>query len=163
MAASFEELLDDSDEGEQELDAPEKPLEATSTSTGSNKFRLPLYLRVMGNRTLRPVSKKQFAHYNVMLICEYPRYEEEIAAKREHTLYDEFNSLRYIDVDALTEWRVRRCLRSWNFHKVVDGFTKKLIRGGNLLTDESMVVYKTLPPLIRKEISSKIWQAIGDP
>src|SRR4051794_3432803 len=99
MGSTFEELLDDSEEeGEPELEAPEKPLEAISTAPGSNKFRLPLYLRVMGNRTLRPVDKRQFAHYYVILICEYPTYLEEITAKRDHTLYDEYNSLRYIDV-----------------------------------------------------------------
>ena len=63
MSKTFEDLLDDSEEeGEPELEIPEKPLEATSTAPGSNKFKLPLYLRVMGNKTLRPVSKKQFAH-----------------------------------------------------------------------------------------------------
>jgi hypothetical protein len=163
MNKIFEDLLDDSEEGDPELEVPEKPLEATSTAAGSNKFRLPLYLRVMGNRTLRPVAKKQFAHYTVALICEYPTYQEEIAAKRDHTLYDEFHSLRYIDVDALSEWRVRRCLRSWNFHKVVEGFTKKLIRDTNLLSEDSMIVFRSLPPLVRKDITNKIWSALGDP
>jgi len=163
MANFLEELLDDPEEGEPELEAPDKPIEATSTATGTNKFRLPLYLRVMSNRTLRPVAKKQFAHYTVVLVCEYPRYEEEIAAKRENTLYDEYHSLRYIDVDSLAEWRVRRCLRSWNFHKIVPGFTKKLIRDTSLLSEDSMLVYRLLPPLVRKDISNKIWSSLGDP
>jgi hypothetical protein len=163
MNKTFEDLLDDSEEGEPELEIPERPLEAISTAPGSNKFRLPLYLRIMGNRTLRPVNKKQFAHYTVTLICEYPKYQEEIQAKRDHTMYDEMHSLRYIDIDSLMEWRVRRCLRSWNFHKVVEGFTKKLIRDTNLLSEDSMLVFQSLPPLVRKEISNKIWLAIGDP
>jgi hypothetical protein len=159
----FEEPVEEDEEGEPELAVPERPLQAKSTEPGANKFRIRLFLRVMGNRTLRPVAKKQYAHYVVNLICEYPKYEEEINAKRENTSYDEYHSLRYIDIDSLSEWRVRRCLRSWDFHKVIPEFTKKLVRENNLLSEDSMMVYRKLPPLVRKDIANRIWSALGDP
>lgn len=159
----LQEDSDDTEEGEPELEAPEKPLVGTSTESGKNKFKLPLYLRIMGNRTLRPVNKKEFAHYVIILSCEYPKVEDEINAKRENMLYDEYHSMHYLDVDAVAEWRVRRCLRSWDFHKKLPGFTKRVIREGDLLTEDSMLLFRALPPLIRKEISARIWNALGVP
>jgi hypothetical protein len=156
MNEIFSSLSTDDDEELEEAPEPEsvKPI---------RKFRIYLYLRVMSNKTLRPAPNKDTAHYTIKLICEYPTYEEEIQAKRECTIYDEYHSLHYVDIDALGEWRVRRCLRSWDFYIVLPGFPGKLRRDGNLLTEESLKLYHSLPPLIRKEILVRVWNCLGNP
>jgi hypothetical protein len=153
-------FLDD----EEEFDLSDiPPITAMSTSPGSNRFKVPLYLRVSSNRTLRPVDSKHQAHYTVVLEIEYPTYEDELMAKKEATRYDEYHSVHFVEQDHISEWRVRRCLVRWNFHKVVPNFTKRIIRQSGILEDNSMAIYKALPPLIRKAIVMKLWDALGAP
>jgi len=138
-------------------------ISATTTDPGKNRFRVPLFLRVLSNRTLRPVKSKSASNYVVVLTFEYPTYEEELEAKKACTNFDEFHSLHFVDHDRLSEWRVRRCLVAWDLHKKVKGLTIKLHRIANQLEDESMAAYKRLPPLIRKAIINKLWESMGTP
>jgi hypothetical protein len=150
------------DQDEPELDAP-APVEASSTNKGSNRFKTVLYLRVMPNRTLRPVDHRSAAHYKVILELEYPTYEEELMAKKQATTFDEYHSIHYVDQDQLSEWRLRRCLVRWNMHKAIPGLTKRILRHQGVLSDDSMETIKQLPPLIRKAIISRIWEYLGTP
>lgn len=156
---SDEEII--ADESDPESEVEPGPVRAAGTAAGSNRFKLPLFLRVLPNHTIRPVDRRDQAHYTVVLEFEYPTYEEELAAKQEALRYDEFHSVHYIDQDHLSEWRVRRCLVRWNMHKVVPGFTKRLHRVKGQLEDDSWVVFKTLPPLVRKAVILKLWNVLG--
>lgn len=146
---------DDEEETEDEGGSP-----APNTN---NRFLLLLRLRVLPNKTLKPVDHKRDSHYTIALQCENPTYESELAAKKEATTYNEFYSLYYVDHDQIAEWRVRHCLVKWNFHRVLPKYTCKLIRVNGQLDDESWAAIKKLSPLVRKAIFIKIWDALGNP
>lgn len=161
---SSEERPEESSDGdlEEKIDAPSQ-IKAKSTEPHNNRFRIPLYLRVMPNRTIRPVERKGLAHYTVILELEYPTYEEELTAKKEATKFDQYHSVHYVDQDYISYWRLRRCLIRWNMHEIIPDFTKRIIRNSGILSDDSIQVVNILPPLIRKMIISLINDAMGPP
>lgn len=133
---------------------------AISTEKGKNRFPLRIHL-ILHNKTLRPVSRKADADYTFTILCEYPSYEEELEAKRDNTIYDEFHSIHLVDHDKIGEWRLRKCLVSWDLHKKIPGFVKRLFRVEGKLADDSFEEVLKLPPLVRKEIINKLWEALG--
>ena len=127
------------------------------------RFRLVIYLRIMANKTLRPVARKELATLSFLIECEYPTYQEELEAKRTATTYDEVRGIHYVDNDVISEWRVKRCLLRWNFHRKLRNFCKRLHRSNNQLTTESWEDFRRLPPLVRKVIVNKLWRSLGAP
>lgn len=127
------------------------------------RFRLKIYLRIMANKTLRPVNRKELATLGFLIECEYPTYEEELEAKRNATTYDESRGIHFVDNDLISEWRVKRCLIKWNLHVRLKGFCKRLRRTNNSLTSESWEDFRRLPPLVRKTIVNKLWESLGGP
>jgi hypothetical protein len=125
------------------------------------RFKLKIYLRIMSNRTLRPVNRKELATFSFLIECEYPTYEEELEAKRNATMYDESRGIHHVDQDMISEWRVRRCLIRWSLPSKLKGFCKRLQRSNNRLTEESWDDFKRLPPLIRKAIVNRLWASLG--
>jgi hypothetical protein len=134
---------------------------AVSTTVGKNRFDVPIYLLLLPNGTLRPCGKAAVATYRAKITLEYPTYHEELEAKQEATKFDEAHSVHFIDRDQLSEWRIRRCLISWNLDTKVPGLTTKLSRVEGKLVDASMETFQKLPPLIRKEIARRITMALG--
>jgi hypothetical protein len=145
------------------------PSDRSSTPTDQKpeierkRFRLRIYLRIMANRTIRPVARKELSTLNFLIECEYPTYQEELEAKRTATTYDEVRGLHYVDNDVISEWRAKRCLIRWNLHLRLKNFCKRLRRANNMLTSESWEDFKKLPPLVRKTIVNKLWQSLGPP
>jgi hypothetical protein len=127
------------------------------------KFRLKIYLRIMANRTLRPVNRKELSTLSFMIECEYPTYEEELEAKRNATTYDEARGIHYVDNDLISEWRVKRCLIRWSLPQKLHNFCRRLRRSNNQLTSESWEDFRKLPPLVRKAIVNKLWASLGQP
>jgi hypothetical protein len=128
-----------------------------------HRFKLRVYLRVMANKTLRPVRRKELSQYTITILCEYPSYEEELEAKRNATTFDEYRGIHHIDQDIISEWRVKRCLIRWNLHLKLKRFSSRLHRSGNMLRPDSWEEFKKLPPLVRKEIVQKLWISLGPP
>jgi hypothetical protein len=151
-----------SDELQKEQSEVENFLEgvATSTEKGKNRFFIRLYLRVH-NSTLRPVERRRDADYITTIICEYPTYEEELQIKKNCTTFDEYHSVHLIDHDKIAEWRLRRCIVNWDLHKKIPGLTKRLHRKEGLLTDDTFQLVLQLPPVVRKLITNKLWEALG--
>ena len=127
------------------------------------RFRVRIYLRIMPNRTLRPVKRRELSDIDFIILCEYPTYEEELEAKRNATMYDEFRGLHYVDSDMISEWRVKRCLVKWNLHLKLKSFCKRLHRTGSMLRPDSWEDFRKLPPLVRKVITQKLWLSLGPP
>ena len=88
---------------------------------------------------------------------------KELEAKRTATTYDEVRGIHYVDNDVISEWRVKRCLLRWNFHRKLRNFCKRLHRSNNQLTTESWEDFRRLPPLVRKVIVNKLWRSLGAP
>jgi hypothetical protein len=149
-------MSSDSNSEERETDILEGV--AKSTSKGENRFVIRVYLRI-ANRTLKPSGKRE-SDFTGTIFCEYPTYEEEIEAKKNNTIFDEYHSIHVVDHDKISEWRLRRCIVNWDLHKI-PGFTKRLHRRDNLLTDDTFQLVLRLPPLIRKFIINKLWEALG--
>jgi hypothetical protein len=127
------------------------------------RFRFKIYLRIMANKTLRPVPRKELSTLNFIIEAEYPTYEEELEAKKNATTYDEGRGVHYVDNDVISEWRVRKCLIKWNLPTKLKGFCRRLHRYNNSLTDESWEDFKKLPPLVRKKIIQRLWESLGAP
>lgn len=138
------------------------PLEGVATSTEKGKNRFPIrVLLSIHNRTLIPVARKSEADYIGTITCEYPTYEEELTTKKENTTYDEFHSLHLVDHEKIAEWRLRKCIVSWDLHKKIPGLTQRLFRVEGKLSDDSFEAVLKLPPLVRKQIIQKLWEALG--
>jgi hypothetical protein len=150
------------DDGDIESDEDLLKDVATSTERGKNRFRIPLFIRVTGNKTLRPC-KKEFADFTCTLVCEYPTYSDELAAKKNATTFDEYHSVHYVESEKISEWRIANCIVRWNLQVKIPGLTRKLHRSGGRLTDDSLELIYKLPPLIRKDLTRKLWNALGPP
>jgi hypothetical protein len=145
-------------------EAPEP--KATTTEKPFNRITLPLYLRVTPEGAFIPLDRKKrrAAHYTAKVTIEYPSYEEELRMKQESMRYSEQYHLQQLDYDSLTEARLRRCLIRWDLHESVPTLkTQKLHRYLGALTDDSIEVWKKLPPLVRKAISLLINDMLGPP
>jgi hypothetical protein len=127
------------------------------------RFRTKLYLRIMANKTLRPVARKELSTLGFTIEFEYPEYSEELDAKKNATTYDEVRGIHYVDNDVISEWRIKRCLIRWNLHLRLKGFCKRVSKYNKMLTDESWEDFKRLPPLVRKAIINKLWRSLGGP
>lgn len=139
---------------------PRKPtVEVTKTG---QRFNVPLFVRVDDvTGTLIPAENEHVADYSFQLTLEYPLYEEELQLKKSCQFQDEYG-YRF-DYEKFLEERVRRCLVKWDLQDRIPDLTDKLLRTRNLLTDESLELWKTLPPLIRKQIADTITTYIGGP
>jgi len=138
-------------------------VKAKSTASNENRFPERIYLRVNENGTISPVEKRyrrRATHYFEIEI-EYPKYSEELDMKSKSTTYDEHNQIHYTDYAMLTEHRVQRCLVRWDLHKKIPGLTKRLHRVHGFLEDDSMELWRKLPPPIRKTIADLINIALG--
>jgi hypothetical protein len=87
--------------------------------------------------------------------------QEELQTKKAFTTFDELNSIHVIDHEKIAEWRLRRCLVKWNLHTKIPGMAIRLIKVQGYLEDESFNCVLKLPPLVRKAITQKIWDALG--
>jgi len=138
-------------------------VKAKSTASDQNRFPERIYLRVNKNGTVVPVEKRyrRRATTYFEIEIEYPKYTEELEMKNKVTAYDEHNQIHYTDYASLTELRVQRCLVRWDLHKKLPGITKKLHRVQGYLEDDSIELWRKLPPLIRKAIADLINVALG--
>jgi len=141
----------------------DKNLIAVSTQRPDNSFDVKIYVAITPEGTLQPLARRQRrrADHVVKLKIEYPTYEEEIGMRQRATVFDERNQVHYTDFAKLTEERVRCCLVKWDLHEKIPGLTKRLHRLRRELEDDSMELWKNLPPLLRKTIAEEVNMAIG--
>lgn len=139
---------------------PKLPKFAKSTDEGENEFKIKVGFKIGFDRVLRPCSWRE-AEFKGIITAEYPSYEEELQARKENTQFDDVNMMTFLDQDGILEWRLRRCLKSWNFHTLIPNFTKELVKVERKLSDDSLNAFKKLPPRLRKEIVRKLWNALG--
>lgn len=131
------------------------------TETGQ-RFQIPLFLRIDDLTGVPiPSETEQVADYKFSITVEYPTYEEELQIKKVCQVSDDYG-YRF-DYEKFVEERVRRCLIKWDLHEKIPNFTDKLFRVRNVLTDESLELWKKLPPLVRKYISETIGIYMGAP
>lgn len=138
-------------------------LTALNTRKPNNRFEQRIYIRVTPEGTIQPLDKRKrrAAEYEFVLQLEYPSYEDELKIKALVTKYDEQHQIHFTDYALLTEERVRRCLVQWDIHEKLPQLTKKLHRIRGELEDDSMSLWKELPPLLRKTIADRINIALG--
>ncbi len=148
------------------MKAEAPPAKAISTDKPNNRVIIPLYVRVTTEGYLIPIDKKKrrAAHFTGKLTVEYPSYEEELQMKQEATRYYEQYHIQQLDYESLTEARVRRCLVRWDLEESMPALgVKRLHRHLGHLEDDSMEIWKKLPPLIRKAIGMLINDLLGPP
>lgn len=139
-------------------------VKAFSTEKPNNRFIISLYVRVTNEGTLIPLDRRRRrgAHYTGKLTLEYPTYEDELQMKQDATKYYEQYHLQQLDYDSVTESRIRRCLVRWDLDESIPPLrTKKIHRILGKLDDDSMELWKKLPPLIRKAIAMLINELLG--
>lgn len=139
-------------------------LEALDSRGVKSQFSTKIYLQVSDSGTLQPISRKfrKAAHYILTLKLQYPTYQEELDIKQTCTVFDRQNQVHVVDFERLTAMRVEKCLISWNLHEILPEITsQELVRVNEVLTRESMAVWRGLPPLLRKEIGNQVNAAIG--
>jgi hypothetical protein len=138
-----------------------RKLEPDVKKTGQ-RFSVPLNLRVDGlTGTVIPVETSAAADFRCTLLLEYPTYEEELRIKQNCQVIDDYGTR--LDWDRFVEARVRRCLIRWDLHERIPNFTEKLLRLNDSLDDDSLRLWKELPPLVRKEIIRLVNENMGAP
>jgi len=105
--------------------------------------------------------RKKADHYFYITV-EYPTYEEELQMKQSFQQYNREVGAIILNLDLFRESRVRRCLAAWTIPKDAPMLEKEpLNRFYSLLDDKSLSQWKSLPPVLRKEISTQIDTVIG--
>jgi hypothetical protein len=143
----------------------DKPQEITAKSTkpNENRFTEIIYVRPAKNGTIEILEykKRRLATVQLRILIEYPTYETELEIRQKANIYDERNQIHYVDIPTVSLERIRHCLVRWDFHEKIPGLTKRLHRKTGILEDDSVDLWKKLPPNLRKYISYLIDIALG--